>query len=500
MKKAVIYARYSSERQTEQSIEGQLRVCYEFAEHEGIEVICEYIDRAVSGTTDHRTQFQKMISDSRTLGIDYVIVYKLDRFARNRYDSAIYKAKLKQNGIRLLSAMEKITDSPEGIIMEGLLEAINEYYSAELSQKIKRGMRENVIKGKSTGGNIALGYRIGNDKRLEIVEEQAVIVRKIFQMYAAGSTFAEIINELNSSGLKTSRGNSFNKSSISRILSNERYIGKYSIKGIDEVSECPRIIDDELFENVRKRLSESQMKHRHRNNHIYLLSGVLHCGECSERMTGTSGTSKQGRVYNYYHCPHKHHGRINAQMLEDAVLNAIDVYLNSDKMETVAKIAYDEYRKQILDMSELCAVQKEIRQIEKKLDNAVKAVLNGFQSETIKNTINELEAQKNELLVRENHLRQKAPSFTLEMFETAVKNLSTIPSASLIDTVISRIDLFENYIVVYFRLFDVDGSDPEKLKLGFDDKGSFNVTSPPPNATLYAKGHIIVFIPLGVTV
>lgn len=142
-----------------------------------------------------------MINESKNLGIDYIIVYKLDCFARNRYDSAIYKAKLKQNGIRLLSAMEKITDSPEGIIMEGLLEAMNEYYSAELSQKIKRGMRENVIKGKTTGGNIALGYRIGADKRLEINPEQAVIVQKIFEMYSQGCTYANIITELNMSRL-----------------------------------------------------------------------------------------------------------------------------------------------------------------------------------------------------------------------------------------------------------------------------------------------------------
>lgn len=150
-----------------------------------------------------------MISSSSHLGIDYIIVYKLDRFARNRYDSAIYKAKLKQHGIRLLSAMEKITDSPEGIIMEGILEAMNEYYSAELSQKIKRGMHENVIKGKTTGGNIALGYRVGADKRLEIALEQAVMVQKIFEMYSGGNTFAEIIAKLNSCGYKTSRGNSY---------------------------------------------------------------------------------------------------------------------------------------------------------------------------------------------------------------------------------------------------------------------------------------------------
>ena len=500
MKKAIIYARYSSERQTEQSIEGQLRVCQEFAEREGITITGEYIDRAISGTTDHRPQFQRMMSDCQHLVIDYVIVYKLDRFARNRYDSAIYKAKLKQHGIRLLSAMEKITDSPEGIIMEGLLEAMNEYYSAELSQKIRRGMRENVIKGKTTGGNIALGYRIGADKCFEIVEEQAAIVRKIFQMYAEGSTFAEIITELNSTGLKTSRGNPYNKSSISRILSNERYIGRYTIKGIDEVAECPRIVSDELFSIVQKKLGESQTKHRHRKNHTYLLSGVLYCGECGKRMTGTGGTSRYGKRYYYYHCQNKHFGRIDADTLEETVLGTIDEYLQSDKTASIAKTAFDEYKKQILDTSELNAVQKELKQIEKKLNNAVNAILSGLNSETIQNTITELEAQKNDLLARENMLRQRAPEFTLEMFMAAVKNLAETPSATLVNTVISRIDYFHDYIVVYFRLFDVDGSDPDKIKIPFNSKDKCNIASPPPTTPLYAKGHIIVILPLSITV
>lgn len=473
-REVAIYAKYSSERQTEQSIEGQLRVCHEFAEAENILIVEEYVDRAISGTTDHRPQFQRMIKESKRLDIDYIIVYKLDRFARNRYDSAIYKARLKQNGIRLLSAMEKITDSPEGIIMEGLLEAMNEYYSAELSQKIKRGMRENVIKGKTTGGNIALGYRIGVDKRLEINPEQAVIVQKIFEMYSQGHTYANIINELNSLGYKTSRGNAFNKNSISRILSNERYIGRYTIDGIDEVSECPRIISDELFDQVRKRLGESQKKRRHRNNHSYLLSGVLHCGECGERMTGTSGKSKTGKHYYYYYCHNKHYGRINADSLESTIISAIDEYLQKDKIKPIAKIAFDEYKRQMLDNSESDAVRKELKSVERKLKNAVNAILSGITSETIKNTIEELESQKKALLSKLEELNQLSPLFTLEMFESALKSLTDMPTASLIDSVVKRIDLFSDYIVVYFRLFDIDDESPEKVRI------SFNVTSPPP--------------------
>jgi hypothetical protein len=272
------------------------------------------------------------------------------------------------------------------------------------------------------------------------------------------------------------------------------------VKGVDEVAECPRIIDDELFNTVQKKLSAAQTKHRHRNNHDYILTGVLHCGECGERMTGTSGTSKQGSKYYYYQCSGKCSDRVNAQNLENAVLSTIDEYLQSDKMKSVAKIAFGEYQRQILDNSELDAVRKEIRRVDNQLSNAVKAVLDGFQSETIKNTISDLETQKSELLMRESHLRCKAPELTLEMFETAVKNLTAIPTATLIDSVISRIDLFENYMIVYFRLFDVNGTDPDKVRIDLTAESSDNVSSPPPYATLYAKGHIIVVMPLCVTV
>ena len=147
MKKAVIYARFSSHSQTEQSIEGQLRECYDFAKRSDITIVGEYIDRALTGTSDKRPQFLKMIDDSKKKNFEFVLVYQLDRFARNRYDSANYKAKLKKNGVRVLSAKENITDDASGILVEGMLESMAEYYSAELSQKVKRGIKESLIKG-----------------------------------------------------------------------------------------------------------------------------------------------------------------------------------------------------------------------------------------------------------------------------------------------------------------------------------------------------------------
>lgn len=202
MKKAVIYARFSSHSQTEQSIEGQLRECYDFAKRSDITIVGEYIDRALTGTSDKRPQFLKMIEDSKKKNFEYVLVYQLDRFARNRYDSANYKAKLKKNGVRVLSAKENITDDASGILVEGMLESMAEYYSAELSQKVKRGIKESLIKGNFIGGHGLLGYDTV-DKKWTINPLEATVVRDIFTRYRNGEKAKDIIARLNASGIKT---------------------------------------------------------------------------------------------------------------------------------------------------------------------------------------------------------------------------------------------------------------------------------------------------------
>lgn len=159
MKTAVIYARYSSENQTEQSIEGQIHVCQEYALRNNILILNTYIDRAMSGTNDNRPDFQRMIKDSAKREWNYVLVYKFDRFSRNKYETAIHKKTLKDNGVKVMSATEQIPDSPEGIIFESMLEGYAEYYSAELSQKVRRGMNETRLKGNYTGGQILYGYK-----------------------------------------------------------------------------------------------------------------------------------------------------------------------------------------------------------------------------------------------------------------------------------------------------------------------------------------------------
>ena len=207
----VIYARFSSHAQNEQSIEGQLKTCYEFAERNNYKIIGEYIDRVISGTgADNRPEFQRMINDSAKRQFQGILVYQLDRFARNRYDSAIYKARLKKNGVKVLSARENITDDASGILIEGVLESMAEYYSVELGQKIRRGMELNAEKCRAIG-SVPLGYDVDENKKIIINENSAAIVVRIFDMYLSGKTMADIIRYLNENQVKTSQGNAYNK-------------------------------------------------------------------------------------------------------------------------------------------------------------------------------------------------------------------------------------------------------------------------------------------------
>ena len=157
---AVIYARYSSDRQREESIEGQLRECTDYAMKNNLTLLGTYVDRALSARTADRPDFQRMIADSAKGLFDVVLVWKLDRFSRDRYDSAHYKHVLKKNGVRVISIKENISDGPEGIILESMLEGYAEYYSAELAQKIRRGQHDNAMKCMNNGGNIPLGYYV----------------------------------------------------------------------------------------------------------------------------------------------------------------------------------------------------------------------------------------------------------------------------------------------------------------------------------------------------
>lgn len=398
----VIYARYSSHSQTEQSIEGQLQTCYEFAKNNGHIVIGEYIDRAQSGTTDSRAEFQRMIADSDKHIFEGILVYQLDRFARNRYDSAINKAKLKKNGVRVISARENISDDASGILVEGVLESMAEYYSAELSQKIRRGMDINAEKCLSNGSNPGLGYYVDEERRFHVDPEGAAIVREIFEMYASGKTVAEITKYLNSKQVKTSQGKEFNKNSLHRLLRNKRYIGYYIYKDTETPGGMPRIIEDELFQRVQHILDRNKKAPaRSRGREEYLLTTKLFCGYCREMMTGYGGTGKSGTAYRYYACKSAKKKAcrkkvVNKQKIEDRVVLECHKLLTDSNIEKIA-LAVAAACEADYDSSAIKRIKAAIQEADVAIENLWKALERGQAVDMITERIGKRKREKDEL-------------------------------------------------------------------------------------------------------
>lgn len=297
--RAVIYARYSSDNQREASIEGQLRECMEFATYNDIQVIDNYIDRAMSAKTDNRPEFQRMIKDSYKHAFDCIIVWKLDRFTRNRYDSAHYKTILKKNGVKVISAKETIAEGSEGILLESVLEGMNQYYSAELAQKVKRGMKETRRKGFYQGCGLPYGYKI-DGRKIIIDDAAAEVVRYMYDQYSKGAYVKDIIAELTNRGV-LHRGKPFAKNTVCGILKNERYSGIY--RHGDEVIEnmFPRIVPLDTFQLVRNKVKKNEYGKRSVVTE-YLLRGKVKCGYCGMPISAETGTTRQGVVIHYYKC------------------------------------------------------------------------------------------------------------------------------------------------------------------------------------------------------
>ena len=223
--KVAIYARYSSDNQREESIFAQVRAIKEYAEKAGHQIVKTYIDEAKTGTTDNRDNFIKMINDSNYKQFDLIIVHKLDRFARNRYDSAFYKRKLKENGVKVISVLENLDDSPESIILESVLEGMAEYYSANLSREVMKGMKETALQCKHTGGIPPLGYDVDPISKKYIENrEESKIIKFIFEKYASGVGYDVITNECIERGYKTKLGRNFGRSSLHDLLKNENIL------------------------------------------------------------------------------------------------------------------------------------------------------------------------------------------------------------------------------------------------------------------------------------
>ncbi|MDL2287887.1 recombinase family protein [Oscillospiraceae bacterium OttesenSCG-928-F05] len=416
---AVIYARYSSDNQREESIEGQLRECKEYADKTGLVVIGTYIDRAYSAKTDNRPEFQRMIKDSAKRQFEIVLVWKLDRFARSREDSAMNKHKLRRNGVKVVSATENISEKSDGILLEAVLEGMAEYYSAELSEKIIRGMTENALKCKYNGGSMPLGYTKDGNQQYTIDPDTAPIVQEIFQRYADGETIVEITSSLNVRGLKTSHGNPYNKNSLHHLLTNRHFIGEYCYRDIVVPGGIPAIIDKELFENVQSIMAKNKKAPAMKKADFeYLLTTKLFCGKCGAFMVGESGTSKTGRKYYYYKCAHakSKKGCTKKTVRKDAIERFVVTETKQRLFhgDTVERLAEAVVTYQHRENPSLPLLHKQLSETEKSIGNMLNAIQQGIITASTKQRLGELEARKEALEISIAQEQIERPPVTKE--------------------------------------------------------------------------------------
>lgn len=493
MKRAVAYARFSSDLQREESIEAQTRAIQQYCDANGFVLLTVFADRGISGTSDKRPEFQKMISTATQGGVDAVIVHKLDRFARNRYDSAFYKNILKKNNVKLISVLENLQDSPESVILESVIEGMNEYYSLNLSREVRKGLQENALECKVTGGPPALGYSVDRNTQKYIINEyEAEAVRLIFRMYLEGYSYTEIIDTLNTKGYRTRRGIPFAKNSLYAILRNERYTGVYiyvkdstkNPKGkyvrhgeydpdavIRIPGGIPAIISEEEFNLVQAKMKERQHKAaKFSAKQEYLLSGKIYCGECGSPYAGNSRKPRPDHpLYISYKCTRRNqrdtkcnNPEINRDKLERLVLERLSEVLFNPAVIPRLVEQYNEYiaEKTGSAKERTLALQTELRDVERKIANTVNLMIE-TGSAAFKDKLNELERSKEKLLfelteaeeaLKQENFSEEQISKLFHIAEQQLKNGTLVNRRLVIDQYINKIIIYPDKIEVYMNL------------------------------------------------
>lgn len=407
--KAVIYARYSSDNQREASIEGQIRECTAFAEKNGITVLRHYIDRAISAKTDNQPEFQNMIIDSNKKLFDMIIVWKLDRFARNRYDSARYKAQLKKNGVKVVSATEVISDGAEGVILESMLEGFAEYYSVDLSEKVVRGMTDNALKCMFNGGTLPMGYVIDAEQHFQIDPVTAPYILDAFKQYDEGATMTQIRDWLNEQGMKNTRGNPLTYNSVQHLL---------------------------------------------------------FCGYCGAYLCGESGTSRTGVVHHYYKCvsvkkkrKECHKKPVKKGWIEDLVISeTMKMIMDDDAIEAIVSMLME---LQEQDNTNIPLYERQLQETNTKIRNLINAIQQGVLTKSTKESLEELEAAKEELETRlANEQLSKPPKISAEFMTFWLHRFRKLDVTKqshrkmLIDTFINAIYLYDDKMLITFNYKD----------------------------------------------
>ena len=491
---AVIYARYSSHNQRDVSIDQQVKAIRSYAERNDLNVAGIYADRAVSGTTDHRPEFQRMMQDAKAHAFSYVIVYSMDRFARDRYDAITYKKILRDYGVRVLSAVENISNDPSGILLESLLEGLSEYYSKELSQKIRRGLRDNAEKCLAAG-SIPFGYMKGPDGKYAIHPAEGPVAKEIFERVLHGDSYISIARDLNARGIHTRKNSEWNRSSF-KFLTNERYMGVYIYQDVRIEGGMPAIISPEDFyavqAEVQHRLSPKNLAHRPRRcKAYYSLTGKLYCAKCGSAMVGKSGTGKAGVFYTYYSCKNQMIKKcdmpyVSQPMIERFIAGAIRrLSLDDEAIEILAEQTLQAQKEQNATSANI-HLKKELQQKETAISNLLRAIEQGIITPETKDRMNELSADKERLKaqIALNERHESVENFTRDEIIAAFQLIreGDIESAEyqefLFNTFLDSARVDEDHVTIVLRYQKEEHSTVEL---------PFNLATLPPEECLHKR-------------
>jgi site-specific DNA recombinase len=481
--KALVYARFSSNNQNEGSITAQLRAIQEYSHKNGIIILHEYVDEALSGTTDNRPQFLQMIDDV-TAGryeVDLILVHKLDRFARNRYDSAIYRHELQKKNVRLIAVDQPLDDSPEGIILTSLLEGMAEYYSKNLSREVKKGMRENALQAKHRGGRPPLGYDVDRETMKYVVNPQeAEAVKLIFKMAVEFHSMMEISQELNRRGYRSKLGRPFPKHSIHDILENPKYAGNYVAnrycgeKEFTLAGEVPAIVDQQTWTEVQQIMESRKLvapRKKSKNGSDYILTGKMFCGECGAAYTGNFKIGGRGYKYKsyYYICVNKKQRKscdnpnLIREQIENYVLDEIEAAFGAANAEKFADLIEKKYKEQAKsNAGEIDRLKKAINALSSRIENLFDAIETKTMPTPVAGArLTELSVQKDTF---ESQLAGLEQSSTIPYTREQIIKFVTLQQDALgkrdnldeckklINRYIERVTIFKDEIEIKFKI------------------------------------------------
>ncbi|EFM09540.1 Resolvase domain protein [Paenibacillus curdlanolyticus YK9] len=499
MVRVAAYVRYSSDNQRDESLDAQIRAIEIYCKQNGYELIKVYADRAKTATSDKRPEFQQMIEDSDKNLFDIVVVHKLDRFSRDKYDSTKYKRKLKVNGIKLLSVTENLDGSPESVILESLLEGMAEYYSKNLAREVMKGMKETAHQCKHTGGLPPIGYSVDPATKKYIVNEnERGIVETIFSMFLAGYGYNQIVTALQEKGYRSRYGRPIGKNNLHDILRNEKYTGTYIFnltgskdaegkrnshkrKDSEDVIRVeggmPTIVSKELFQQVQAKMDANKQKAgRQKAKELYLLSGLIVCGECLKNvgfeysLIGNTKYSGRNKLkYVTYRCGNRDQNKdccnpeLRREYVENYVITQLHEKIFNDSAIPTLAMQLSEYqaKKNTAFQAEAARLEKNLRETEKQINNIVNAVASGVSNAALLSKLEDLEAQKMDLeqrileqsskkqqtVITEDALRQLLASFKDRV---ADRNIPEIKK--FISSYVEKVIVYKEYVELILKV------------------------------------------------